>query len=549
MLGSMTSKELDLSKLTDDEASHVWRVVQRDFHLRKQEEDRLGELKTKIEREDCKREMLGHWTNLTASHCIRCLKAFKFLVNSKRQCLDCQLYICGSCSRYNKKDHGWVCDPCHMARVLKIGTLEWYHENVQARFKRFGSAKVMRSLYKRLSGKHMHSSDDDDDASLHKYTTHSNPEVHTLGFEDSCMDASDSQCYNQMKKNKRRLTVDPIDFGLDRHYVAQSRRYSHQIQSSDHIMMNSGVRESDMASIFHPFLKEQRKGLDVGSQHGWSLQQGDFVYSDNRTVPSRCMSQLSYSSCGSGSAGGPRGGGSSYFLCPNDDDSDDDDVISQAYPVYQSHLGPSDNVSQESLNYPNQPPQITDLNRRMSVVENLLSRLQVTLTSDPDIDAPQVQEGASPLLGWEDVDIEEHQLRQKLIAMAGDISDHSLSSDEEDSNPSLSFHEISTATVSSREADKKSNGEHSRPTSSQKTGHSTESLENKWHSTEEGSKSSFKGSTALLFELQDKIAQATAVVQNTQTQVSYIENKIAALNPGGVPMEKGQKKSAMKLDL
>lgn len=37
-------------------------------------------------------------------------------------------------------------------RVLKTGTLEWYHENVRTRFKRFGSAKVMRSLFKRLSG-------------------------------------------------------------------------------------------------------------------------------------------------------------------------------------------------------------------------------------------------------------------------------------------------------------------------------------------------------------------------------------------------------------
>jgi hypothetical protein len=36
--------------------------------------------------------------------------------------------------------------------VLKIGTLEWYHGNVRTRFKRFGSAKVMRSLYKRLNG-------------------------------------------------------------------------------------------------------------------------------------------------------------------------------------------------------------------------------------------------------------------------------------------------------------------------------------------------------------------------------------------------------------
>lgn len=36
------TKKLDLSKLTDEEAQHVWAVVQRDFDLRKKEEDRLG---------------------------------------------------------------------------------------------------------------------------------------------------------------------------------------------------------------------------------------------------------------------------------------------------------------------------------------------------------------------------------------------------------------------------------------------------------------------------------------------------------------------------
>lgn len=36
--------------------------------------------------------------------------------------------------------------------MVKIGTAGWYHDNVRNRFKRFGSAKVMRSLYKRLNG-------------------------------------------------------------------------------------------------------------------------------------------------------------------------------------------------------------------------------------------------------------------------------------------------------------------------------------------------------------------------------------------------------------
>ncbi len=75
-----------------------------------------SELKTKIEKEDSKRELLGSQSQLSDSLCIRCLQPFKFLVNSKRQCLDCQLYTCKSCSLYNKKEHGWVCDPCRMAR-------------------------------------------------------------------------------------------------------------------------------------------------------------------------------------------------------------------------------------------------------------------------------------------------------------------------------------------------------------------------------------------------------------------------------------------------
>lgn len=33
---------------------------------------------------------------------------------------------------------------------MKIGSLEWYYEHVRSRFKRFGSAKVLQSLYGRL---------------------------------------------------------------------------------------------------------------------------------------------------------------------------------------------------------------------------------------------------------------------------------------------------------------------------------------------------------------------------------------------------------------
>lgn len=39
--------------------------------------------------------------------------------------------------------------PC---RVVERGPLEWYYRHVRTRFKRFGSAKVVRSLSARLPG-------------------------------------------------------------------------------------------------------------------------------------------------------------------------------------------------------------------------------------------------------------------------------------------------------------------------------------------------------------------------------------------------------------
>uniref|UniRef100_A0A8C3NAF3 Melanophilin n=1 Tax=Geospiza parvula TaxID=87175 RepID=A0A8C3NAF3_GEOPR len=122
-------RKLDLSKLTDEEAKHVWEVVQRDFDLRKKEEERLEELKCKIDQESSKREFLTSQSHLNETHCVHCLQPFKFLLNSKRQCLDCRFYTCKNCSRYHKKEQGWVCDPCRLSRIVKIGSLEWYYEH------------------------------------------------------------------------------------------------------------------------------------------------------------------------------------------------------------------------------------------------------------------------------------------------------------------------------------------------------------------------------------------------------------------------------------
>ncbi|XP_040058384.2 melanophilin isoform X2 [Gasterosteus aculeatus] len=553
MLATATKgSKLDLSKLTDEEAKHIWEVVQRDFDLRKKEEDRLGDLKTKIEKEDTKRELLGNQNSLVESHCIRCLQPFKFLVNSKRQCLDCQLFICKSCSLFNKKELGWVCDPCRMARVLKICTLDWYHENVRGRFKRFGSAKVMRSLFKRLSGEHSCSQTDLEEHN--EYDTQSIPDVHN-GDEKHGIEATDSQNYKGRKKTKRRLTVDPFDFEMGCDYLVESRGQTKQAAVAQGILyLDVGDRKSTLAeanapSVFHRILKEQRDGLDLGV----AAQQDDL---DSQTIASRSASRLSCSSCGSGSAWCPQG--ASSFL-PGPEDSEEDNHC-QLYPVYQSHLRPRSHTSQESLTSANPAPQITDLNRRMSAIETFLNHLELNVTSTyHETSQAPTPNSTSPPPQCEEVDFEEQQLRQKLHEMTDNISDHGLSSDEDEPGGQPSSQEIPA--WRSQEGDAKPSRIPTRPTSrtsivlcrleeehrqSQKTNHSSDSLERKCPPLEDGSKAAFKGSTALLVELEDKVAQAAASVQSAQSEVSYIENRIAALNAAGLPVDK-KRKSAIPI--
>lgn len=85
----------------------------------------------------------------------------------------------------------------------------------------------------------------------------------------------------------------------------------------------------------------------------------DFVYAENRTIPSRSMSRLSYSSCGSCSTVGPRGC-SSYLQ--GLDDSEAEDEHCQQYPIYPSHPGRCSQTSLDSLNSTIPPSQVSDVN-------------------------------------------------------------------------------------------------------------------------------------------------------------------------------------------
>ncbi|KAG7228994.1 hypothetical protein INR49_013227 [Caranx melampygus] len=147
-------RKLDLSGLTDNEAEHVLHVVQRDMKLRKKEEERLSELKQELDEEGSRCLLLSRQSCFNQRCCIRCCLPFTFLLNPKRQCRDCRYNVCKACRVYNKREKTWLCSVCQKSRLLKTQSLEWFYTNVKKRFKRFGSAKVLKTLYRKHLAEH-----------------------------------------------------------------------------------------------------------------------------------------------------------------------------------------------------------------------------------------------------------------------------------------------------------------------------------------------------------------------------------------------------------
>uniref|UniRef100_A0A672RUD4 Melanophilin-like n=1 Tax=Sinocyclocheilus grahami TaxID=75366 RepID=A0A672RUD4_SINGR len=474
-------KKLDLSRLTEEEAKHVWEVIQRDFDLRKKEEERLGEIKSKIEKEETKRELLGSQSNLTDSHCIRCLQPFKFLVNSKRQCMDCKLYTCKSCSRYNKKEHGWVCDPCRMSRVLKIGTLGWYHDNIHSRFKRFGSAKVMRSLYKRLN-EEGHRDDD----------TQSMPDVRNVyNGHDEHLDASEAQRYKQMRKTKRLLSVHPMDLDMD-DYATHSRRQSVQYMHEDRGQRNDVEYNSDMYHHHHHHRMNRRKSLDKFSRPD------EGMHSEHRMVRARSLSKIN-------SSVAPR----QIYL----DTSEEDDMF--RYPVYQLPPRRRSRASSQENIHQSAPP-INELNKRMYAIESLLNRLEEKITLPPD-------QPVQPTAGQ----MEEEKLRRKLDEL---MSDKALSSDEDE--PKKPSHSKGSAVrgdhapMATTCQEPLSSSSDEIPTEAQKvymTAGKSFEMAKKLQMIEQNAKNHYSGplTDSELSELEDQVALAAAKVQSTESEVSF----------------------------
>ncbi|XP_066536794.1 rab effector MyRIP isoform X2 [Hoplias malabaricus] len=189
-------RKLDLSSLTEEEAEHVLQVVQRDMRLRKNEEERLSDLKQELDEEDSRCVLLSRQRDFNHRCCIRCCSSFTFLVKPRRRCQDCHYNVCKRCCSYSSSDKGWICSSCEKSRLLKTQSLEWFYSNVRRRFKRFGSAKVLKTLYRR----HI-----EEQGNLTELTEGSTYDE-SLGNEDSVYE-SDSTFYKHGEEHSMAETI------------------------------------------------------------------------------------------------------------------------------------------------------------------------------------------------------------------------------------------------------------------------------------------------------------------------------------------------------
>ncbi|KAM9010981.1 melanophilin isoform 6-T6 [Ara ararauna] len=554
-------RKLDLSKLTDEEAKHVWEVVQRDFDLRKKEEERLEELKCKINQESSKREFLTSQSHLNETHCVHCLQPFKFLLNSKRQCQDCHFYTCKNCSRYNKKEQGWVCDPCRLSRIVKIGSLEWYYEHVRSRFKRFGSAKVLQSLYGRLQPGHGSNST-------------------FPGLQDRVYSLPDinSECQLLTSGDVGADSNDEDNVLCGAEAECYSRSFPDFANSAEDASQESRITDADL--VFHHSLQEQGPGRIPPEQH--------FSTEVRLTINSRRRSLERNARPGSPWSEQPR---SRYSA---DMDTSDEDMKEAQFLAYPPHHMKRRNRASSQENASHSGNQIHELNKRMSAIERVLNRLEEKiLVSSEESPAPDSQL---------DPDAEEEELKRKLEELASNISDKEVSSEEEEheekkreKKPEMSLSSDDMArdarkrssaqalseitvkvlrTVNATEqavcellhGESQCNGGCVLPAGHPPslgdgkevaeayreleenvylTAGKTFRLESTLKELEEGAQHS--GTTdSELSELEDKVASAAAQVQQAENEVSDIESRIAALSAAGLTVksvEKARKKS------
>ncbi|XP_077997329.1 uncharacterized protein LOC144450559 [Glandiceps talaboti] len=142
-------RKLNLSHLSEEECKQILEVIQRDFKLRQSEEERLNKIQQDINQEHTKGIILSKKKTFNENYCIRCYSTFFFIFNRRVQCILCGYNVCKDCAECSEKTKKWTCTTCLTERDMKAQSCEWFYKQIKSRFRRFGSAKVVRSLYKR----------------------------------------------------------------------------------------------------------------------------------------------------------------------------------------------------------------------------------------------------------------------------------------------------------------------------------------------------------------------------------------------------------------
>ncbi|CAF1010262.1 unnamed protein product [Adineta steineri] len=149
MIESSLVRSSELSTLNNDEIKRIMSVIERDFKLREKEFKRIEELKKIIRQEHERIEYLAFSKEFNYENCIRCYKPFRRILNPKEFCSVCKFYVCHDCATYNKQIKLWSCKICLTLKELECLTGEWFYLQTGKKFKRCGSAKIVRELYKR----------------------------------------------------------------------------------------------------------------------------------------------------------------------------------------------------------------------------------------------------------------------------------------------------------------------------------------------------------------------------------------------------------------
>ncbi|XP_041374808.1 rab effector MyRIP-like isoform X2 [Gigantopelta aegis] len=145
---ALMGRKLNLSHLTEEESEQILQVIQKDFELRQKEKQRLSVIEDVVQQEEEKAKILSKQKEFNENCCIRCCKIFGFIFNRKQECKVCGFFICKNCGKYMDQIKGYVCNKCLTEHNLKLKSCDWFYSTVGQRFRRFGSAKVVRSLYK-----------------------------------------------------------------------------------------------------------------------------------------------------------------------------------------------------------------------------------------------------------------------------------------------------------------------------------------------------------------------------------------------------------------